>query len=123
MEREGAIRGEEEEESVWREEAGGGGGGRVAPLAPRYLSVWSPLSKCLLWTRLAANWLQLTLYWDELEGEHETRSFWEKDGEKPHTCTRSPPLSPSLPPPLLSTPLHTHTSVYKEEAIHMNKQL
>lgn len=40
--------------------------------APRYLPVQSPLSKCLLWTRLAANWLQLTFYQDELESEYET---------------------------------------------------
>lgn len=39
---------------------------------PRYLPTQCLLSKCLFWIGLAANWLQLTLYWDELESEHET---------------------------------------------------
>lgn len=46
--------------------------------APGYLPVQSPLSKCLLWTRPPANWLQLTLYQDELENEHETFPFGKK---------------------------------------------
>lgn len=65
-----------------------GGGSRATNRAPRYLPVQSPLSKCLLWTRLAANWLQLTLYQDELESEHETFPSGKKM-EESHTHTQT----------------------------------
>lgn len=52
---------------------------------PQYLPIQSPLSKCLFWTRLVANWLQLTLYRDELVSEHETFPFGrEKEGKATH---------------------------------------
>lgn len=62
--------------------------GRGEHRGPRYLPIQSLLSKCLFWIRLAANWLQLTLYRDELESEHETFPFGrKKEGKKPHTHT------------------------------------
>lgn len=68
------------------------GGGKAANAAPGYLPVQSPLSKCLLWTRPPANWLQLTLYQDELENEHETFPFGKekKKMEGSHTRTQTP---------------------------------
>lgn len=69
---------------------GGGGGGQAARTAPRYLPSQTPLFKCLLWTRTPANWLQLTLYQDELENERQSFPLGKKkkkDGGKPHTYT------------------------------------
>lgn len=58
--------------------------------APRYLPVQLPLSKCLLWTRLAANWLQLTLYQDELQSEHETFLLGETRRRATHAHPKAP---------------------------------
>lgn len=74
------------EERGGREE----GGGQAAHTAPGYLPVQTPLFKCLLWTRTPANWLQLTLYQDELENEHGSFPFGKKKKmEGSHTRTQS----------------------------------
>lgn len=80
-------------------EMGGGGGGKEgeeqnwATQSPQVPACTVLLSKCLLWIRLAAEWLQLTLYQDELESEHEPFPSGKKHGGKPHT------------------PEHTHTQI------------
>src|SRR4029434_2903799 len=86
------------------------------PEGPRYLHVQSLLSKCLLWSRLAANWLQLTLYRDKLEREHEPFPFEKMEEEShTHTHTHITHLSRSV-----HECTHTHTNTHCLSHTHIH---